>query len=769
MRVLSSFLSATTTTTTTRVLSRRRLCSAGAAFSVCRSTRHRDHNRNDNRRQQLATGVAAAALLYSTTTTTTQMESDPYEWLESIEGDEALDWVRSENSRTFAKWGEPTKSPRYSKILDALESKEKIPGVRKLGKYYYNFWTDAEHPRGILRRVKTEDYILNEPPWDIVLDIDALGKAENVSWVYKGHTPYRPFGGEDQEVTRTIVSLSPGGSDAIIRREFDFTTKSFVKEGGFHIETPSKNRLSWIDEDTVLVGVDLVGESDLTTSGYPRVVREWKRTEPLDPEILPTVYQGEPTDVSVSGAVSRSRGIQFEWRIRSTSFYTSMRQVRRHDSQRTGVWYDLNKLGIPEDAMISHFGDAILVELRTDWESYKAGSLLAVDFSDLTKKGPTAAFTKVFEPDDHTSLEGFAASKDILALVIQEDVKTRLEFKSIDDKLRVTNVVPPTDPKIYSVGLSAVDSEVSNDFFIRTSSFLEPSTLSLMRFKDSKFETETLKKLPSMFEASKTHEVSQSFATSKDGTKVPYFIVQHKDKKNSAPCLVYGYGGFEISLGPSYTPSIGRGWLDRGGTYVIANLRGGGEYGPSWHQAALKENRQRAYDDLHAVAEDLITTGIVESSKSMAIRGGSNGGLLVANAYVQRPDLYGAVVCAVPLINMKRYTKLLAGASWAAEYGDPDTDDWDNFLSKYSPYHNIGDAKERATYPPLLVTTSTKDDRVHPAHARSFVKKLRDLGVDNVWYYENIEGGHGGAADAKQAAFTSALYLDFLYDTLSGQ
>mmetsp|Transcript_3986 Transcript_3986/g.13040 ORF Transcript_3986/g.13040 Transcript_3986/m.13040 type:complete len:772 (+) Transcript_3986:708-3023(+) len=753
-------------------VSRNGLCYAGASSSW---SGRREGRSSASRRHH---AVVAAALM--TTAAAAQQEAsseeDPYAWLEAIEGEEALAWVRKENERTFAKWGLPSESERYVKVLEALESKEKIPGVRKMGRYFYNFWTDGANPRGLVRRVLVDDYALKEPPWETVLDVDALGKAENVSWVYGGQTPYR-LGGVT-EVTRTIISLSPGGSDASVRREFDLKEKKFVEVHPFRVDTASKNRVSWADENTLLVGIPSEGLA--TTSGYPRCIQEWTRgggSGQSDFSESPVVFEGNEKDVAVTGTVSRSRGVEFEWRTRSTSFYTSKKQVRRHDptslSKRTGVWYDLNELGLPESATVSHFGSTLLIELRDDWpETSKiAGSLLAVDFDEFTTKGPTTAkMAVVFEPDERTSLEGVAKSKDFIALVIQEDVKTKLEFKVLKENGQVVaDVVPPTEPSIRSASLSAVDPDESNDFFLRTSSFLEPSTLNMMTFDEDqqKFETRPLKQLPSMFDGSK-HTVSQKFATSKDGTEIPYFVVRHNDEDPKAPCLCFAYGGFEISLGPSYNPSVGRGWLERGGTYVVANIRGGGEYGPKWHQAALKENRQKAYDDLHAVAEDLVASGVVESSKRFAIRGGSNGGLLVANAYVQRPDLYGAIVCAVPLINMKRYTHLLAGASWSGEYGDPDSDDWDNFLKNYSPYHNVADTKEeRAKYPPLLVTTSTKDDRVHPSHARSFVKKLRDLGVDNVWYYENIEGGHGGAADAKQAAFQSALYLDFLYDTLA--
>lgn len=666
-------------------------------------------------------------------------------WLEEVQGEAALKWVVAQNNRTFHELGDPSQSATYHKVKAALESKDKIPGVRKIGPYYYNFWQDQANARGLLRRTLPEHYVAGDK-WETVLDVDALGREEKESWVWKGHTLLKEYDGDKLvRAIRTLVALSPGGSDAVVRREFDLEEKKFVEDG--FVLPVAKSRVSWKDRDTLLVGMAL-DEGEKTTSGYPRVVREWKRGTRL--EDAPIVFEGQESDVSVGSAVTRSKGVALEWRSRSYSFYASKRLMRKLPD---GVWYDMSKLGVPDDVDMSQYGSSLLLELRTEWLGFKSGSLLAVDVDDLLRRGGKAHFDVLFEPTPATSLVGRAATKNMLILNVIDTVRSKLVFLA-PDPWRV--VGEDAEPRIRTASVGGVDVDESDDYFLRTSSFLEPSTLSLV----SGDTTTLLKSLPDLF--NHDHTVSQYLATSKDGTQVPYFCVSTTKK---GPCLLYGYGGFEISVMPSYAATVGA-WLERGGTYVVANIRGGGEFGPDWHKAALRENRQKAYDDFFAVAQDLVARGIVDSPSQIGIRGGSNGGMLVGNAYVQRPDLFGAVVCAVPLLDMRCYNRLLAGASWQEEYGYPDTQDWDNFLKKYSPYHQID--PDQQNYPPLLLTTSTKDDRVSPYHARSFVHRL-NVGLNNqrVWYYENVEGGHGGAADADQAAFVTALYQDFLFDVLS--
>mmetsp|Transcript_14428 Transcript_14428/g.21780 ORF Transcript_14428/g.21780 Transcript_14428/m.21780 type:complete len:734 (-) Transcript_14428:322-2523(-) len=712
-----------------------------------KSTRARSYVIQGTRTQEECNTRRLLALAAAATATAgwsyNQEDVDDDAWLEEIEGEKALKWVREQNARTVTAWGNPITSPTYQKVLEALESKDKIPGVSKIGNFYYNFWTEKERPRGILRRCKPEEYAEKEVPWETVLDIDALCREDDCSYVYKGIKSFKPT--IKSNPRRTLVALSPGGSDAVIRREFDLEKKKFVpiEDQAFVISTPEKHSCSWLDNDTLLIAIGL-SDKEKTDSGYPRVLREWKRGTDL--KDAPIVYTGKKSDVTVGGSLTRSRGVELEWRYRAPSFYTSRRSVRRHTPKRDGVWYDLQELGIPQDASVFAHGAVLLIELRTSWLSFSAGALLAVGLDDLCQNGISANIQPLFLPQPHTSLKGISASKNLLALVIQDHVKPSLHLFNVDlvnDILQIKNLnsILTHDlerPQIRALSVSAVDSDESDDFFLRSSSFLEPSTLSLLQIDQSRTTSKLLKTLPHMFQVKANQIVEQRFATSADGTQVPYFLIKNGDN-TQAPCLIFAYGGFEISLGPSYNSALGRGWLERGGHYVLANLRGGGEYGPSWHKAALKENRQKAYDDLNAVAKHLVESGLVDSAKRIAVRGGSNGGLLTANAYVQQPENYGAIVSAVPLTNMKKYSKLLAGASWMDEYGDPNSDDWNNFLHKYSPYHNIN-PKDIPIYPPLLVTTSTKDDRVHPYHARAFTHKLLDLGATNVWYYENIEG-----------------------------
>lgn len=683
------------------------------------------------------------------------MEKDgEHTWLEEVEGESALTWVKDNNEKCLSELGDPTFKASYQRVLSILDSKEKIPQPRKIGAYYYNFWQDAENPRGLWRRTTPESYRQPEPEWEVVLDVDALGAAEGISWVYAGHTLLEEEGGAPP--SRTLMKLSRGGSDANVVREFDLVTKTFV-EGGFELPE-AKSRVSWVHRDLLLVGTDL-GEGSLTDSGYPRQVREWARGTPL--KDAPLVYEGEATDVAVSGHLGIHAGHAFEWRRRSTTFYTSKVQVR----SKGGTWADLDGR-LPDDIVSSQFADQMLLSLRSEWLGFPTGTLLSIGINDFIEKDTPdpAAFQVLFMPSERISLQSYSKTKSYLILQQLDTVKTRLRFWRYTEEGLWVDAGEEAEPSICGAYVGAVDSDTSDEFWFRTETFTEPSTLFLC---DAALgpgaRGEELKSLPAQFDATGL-EVSQAEATSADGTKVPYFLVMRKGspRDGKTPTLLFGYGGFEVSLTPGYPAVVGATWLEEGGAYAMANIRGGGEFGPAWHQAALKEKRQAAYDDFIAVAEHLCAEGVTSPSH-LGIRGGSNGGLLMGNMFVQRPDLFGAVVCAVPLLDMRRFHKLLAGASWMAEYGNPDTDDW-NFMKRYSAYHNLDpDAK----YPPFLMTTSTRDDRVHPYHARAFVKRLADIGkAESVFYYENIEGGHGGAADSKQQAFMTILYIEFLKKTI---
>ena len=580
---------------------------------------------------------------------------------------------------------------------------------------------------------------------------------------------------------------------------------AFVKclSTGFRLPE-AKTRASYKSRDVLFVGSDF-GPDSLTDSGYPRTVREWVRGTPI--EDAPTVFEGEKTDVSVSSWIDdqRHRGgareAMYEVRSRSLTFYTARYWIRKVEYEHLLAPDDPKRLnaavkGPPEfvevdvqrDAEIDLFANLLLISLRSDWtvggKTYKKGSLLSVDYDEFMTKGKDESeFAVLFEPTERTALETYSTTKNYFILAIMDNVKSKLVFMKLDPASgKLEEVGGDAEARIRATHVGGYDQYDSDRFWFTTSGFLQPSTLYMAdaervqtagSLEGVEQETaldpyivEELRSLPPQFDSTDL-EVVQRVAVSKDGTDVPYFLVYKKGTKmdGNTPTLLYGYGGFEVSLTPHYIAAVGATWLNRGGAYVEANIRGGGEFGPKWHQAALKENRNRAYEDFIAVAEDLCASGLCKP-KSLGVRGGSNGGLLVGNMLVMRPDLFGAITCAVPLLDMKRYHLLLAGASWMAEYGDPNTDDWEKFLHKYSPYHNI---VHDANYPPILFTTSTRDDRVHPAHARKMVKKLTDMGKGRwpVYYYENIEGGHGGAADAKQQAFMTALAYDFLWDTLS--
>ena len=575
-----------------------------------------------------------------------------------------------------------------------------------------------------------------------MLDLDALASAEGENWVWKGATCRYPAW------DRCLLSLSRGGADAVVVREFDLPGKAFV-EGGFHVPE-AKSDVAWLDRDTLFVGSDF-GPGSLTESGYPREVRQWRRGTPLA-EATP-VFAGERSDVAVSGFVSQRPGYRREIIVRSPSFFTAEYWLR--EGAR------LSRIGVPDDAQIDFFGAQLLVQLRSDWPGestrYRAGSLLAIDFAGFT--AGRRDFQVLFEPTERTALDSYATTRDHVVLGILDQVKGRLaEWRFADGAWTRRDVAAPA---FGSLGISAVDHGESDEYFLTHVDFLTPDSLYLARAGSD--ARECLKRRPAFFDASAL-VIDQREAVSRDGTRIPYFVVRPRDlvPDGAHPTLLYGYGGFEVSLTPAYSAAVGKAWLEKGGVYVVANIRGGGEFGPRWHAAALKEKRQNAYDDFAAVAADLVACGITRPER-LGIMGGSNGGLLMGVMLTQHPALFGAVVCQVPLLDMRRYNRLLAGASWTGEYGDPDDPAQWAHIRRYSPYQNL---RAGVPYPNILFTTSTRDDRVHPGHARKMMARLDELGVETAWYYENTEGGHAGAADNSQAAFMSALEYTFLWKML---
>lgn len=707
----------------------------------------------------LAAGLAAAAGLAGTPALAAQADqnapkedampatpADPYLWLEDVTGDKQLAWVREQNARTEAELaGAPGFDKLESDILAVLDSDAKIPYVGKRGEYYYNFWQDAQHERGIWRRTTLEEYRKDEPKWETLLDLDALNKAEGENWVWHGADCLRP------DYTRCLVALSRGGADADVTREFDLATKQWVEDGFYRPE--AKGSLGWIDRDTVYVATDF-GPGSMTESGYARIVKEWKRGTPI--ESATVVYEGKPTDMAIGAGHDDTPGYERDFVYRALAFYNNELYLRGKDGK-------LTKVDVPNSAQKSVQREWLGLELREPWEvggkTYKAGSFIVTRFDDFMAGGRD--FDVLFEPTDTTSLAGATMTKSQLVLNVLDDVKNRLSVVRHGADGWTSEPLRIGDMELGTTSVGAVDADESDALWITTTNYVTPTTLMLAE-QPGKAEPETLKTMPVFFDASRD-VIEQHFATSKDGTRVPYFIVHPKDLAldGSAPTLLYGYGGFEISLTPSYSGTVGKGWLEKGGVYVVANIRGGGEYGPRWHQAALKDKRHKAYEDFAAVAQDLVARKIT-SPQHLAAMGGSNGGLLAGNMLTQYPELFGAIVIQVPLLDMKRYSHLLAGASWMAEYGDPDTADWE-FIKTFSPYQLFDPAKE---YPATFIWTTTRDDRVHPGHARKMAAKMLAADKD-VRYYENTEGGHGAGATNKQSAHVWALNYTFLWNELA--
>ena len=671
---------------------------------------------------------------------------DPHLWLEDVTGEKALDWVRARNATsTEALASDPEFEALRESLLAIYDSDERIPYVTKRGDWLYNFWRDAEHKRGLWRRTTPASYENDDPDWEVLLDLDALGEKEGENWVWHGATALPPA------YDRVLIDLSRGGADASVTREFDIPSRSFVK-GGFELPE-AKGGASWIDLDTLYVSTDF-GEGSMTESGYPRVAKVWKRGTPLSE--AKTVFEGEVEDVACGIARDHTPGWVRDFAYRYVTFYTNELFERTTDGE-------LVRIEKPDDCDATVTRDWIFFQPRTDWKvggsAYPSGSLLAAKYEAW--KAGERKLDVLFAPSDTTSLAGFTATRHHFLLNVLDNVKNRLEVLTpgSPDEGGWKREPLAGVPAIGTVSASPVDPWESDAYWLNVSGYTTPSSLSFGVIGGS--EPKLLKQLPSFFDATGM-EVTQHFVKSKDGTRVPYFQVTPPGAaEGPAPTLLYGYGGFEVSMLPGYSAAVGHAWLSRGGVYVVANIRGGGEFGPRWHQAALREKRHRAYEDFAAVARDLVARGVT-TRELLGTQGGSNGGLLMGNMYTQYPELFGAVVCQVPLLDMRRYTKLLAGASWAGEYGDPDDPaDWE-FIQTFSPYHRIDPAKD---YPPILFTTSTRDDRVHPGHARKMAAALQSVGED-VLYYENIEGGHGGAADNEQAAFMSALAYTFLWEAL---
>ena len=677
---------------------------------------------------------------------------DPYLWLEEVQGDKALAWVRERNAvSTALLQAQPLFADNRAKVLEVLNNRDQIPRVTRRGDYLYNFWRDAKNPRGLWRRTHLEEYRKVQPKWDVLIDLDALGKAENENWVWGGSDCLAP------DYNRCLISVSRGGADAKVTREFDIAKREFVKDGFYLPE--AKSQLDWVDINTVYVGTDF-GPGSMTRSGYARIIKRWKRGTPISEAQF--VYEAKESDVAAFATVDKTPNFERTIFGRSADFYNTEINVL--------VDGKLVKIDKPSDASLSWQREWAFLLLKSDFKvaerTYKSGSLLAIKFDALMRG--ERSFELLFEPTATRSLSrsGPTTTRDFLLLNILDNVSGRIEeLQYLGGKWQRREVKAPSPGALGAVGMHdpfVKDDPLANHYSMSYLDFLTPASLYLS--KAGSDERELLKRNPTFFDSTGMR-AEQRFATSKDGTQVPYFVVYPKGVKTDGtnPTVLYGYGGFQISMTPFYSGGWGTTWLQRGGVFVVANIRGGGEFGPTWHQSAIKQNKQKSYDDFAAVAEDLIKAGITKS-QHLGIMGGSNGGLLVGAVMVQRPELFGAVVCSVPLLDMQRYHKLLAGNSWMAEYGNPEkADEW-AYISQYSPYHNV---KKGVKYPKVLFATSTRDDRVHPGHARKMAARMLEQGHD-VLYFENIEGGHGGASNNEQRANLVALENTFLWVNLGG-
>lgn len=669
-------------------------------------------------------------------------------WLEEVEGEAALAWVSAQNERTLA---ELEADPRYAGFeaaaLDVLNSPERIPSGAVRDGHVYNFWQDEIHVRGIWRRTPLESYATDTPAWETLLDIDAFAEAEGANWVYKGASCLRPPPGGEW---RCLISLSDGGKDAVVVREFNVATKSFVA-GGF--ETPeAKQGLAWAGPDTLLIATD-GGEGTLTQSGYPFIVKRWQRGTAL--EQAEELYRGTETDVGVwPWAVHLEDGRVLEGASQAETFFTT-KYVWFPDGEREPVEMPLPKRFSARGLYKGQY----LFTVNEDWspegqDAFISGDLVAFDLDTFIETRALPPVSLVFRPSETQAVNGVGVAKGAALLSINDNVAGRLLKLQTDGEGGWTTA-PITLPGTGQVSLAFTDDR-ETAVFLNYQDFLTPA--SLLNYDINTGEITSLKSLPPKFDTAGL-TVEQHFATSADGTRVPYFVVRKEDIPfdGTTPTLLYGYGGFQVSYLPSYSAVLGRNWLEQGGAYVLANIRGGGEFGPNWHQAGLKLNRQRIFDDFTAVGEDLVARQIT-SPQHLGIMGGSNGGLLMGVMLNQRPDLWNAAVVQVPLLDMLRYHLLLAGASWVDEYGSPDVPEERAFLETISPYQNFDPSRP---YPLAFFVTSTKDDRVHPAHARKMAIRFEEAGLPFL-YFENMDGGHAAAADQTARAKRSALEYTYL-------
>ena len=665
-----------------------------------------------------------------------------YPNLDQIEGFEALAFATKESKKTLDTISaNPWFNVLKKEIEPILSSPDQLQWGYRRGNFVYNIWTDSKNEKGLWRRCSIDSFLNNENKWETVLDLDQLCKDENKNWVWAGSTFLRP------NYDRCLIELSDGGKDANTVREFDLIKKEFINDGFFVPE--SKSIFEWVDKNTLLLGMNW-SEEDLTTSGYPRVIKILKRGQELSQakEVFQVPRDHIGAGITVNIVDGSPKDIFF---VDNKSFYEQ-------------DLYTESKIKIPMPSSASLceiFEDQLIYLLKEDLITPKAtipcGSVVSFSKENLDEDHILNNIKIVFQPTEKCIFSALGVTKNSLIINVMDNVQGKLISASYKDNLWTLEDLYES---AGSVSLYDTD-ENSEDIFISETGFLLPTTISCLNVENKAIKT--IQKEKSVFNDQQMTS-SQRWATSKDGTLVPYFIVHKKDLElnSSNPTLMYGYGGFEESMEPGYLSISGKVWLERGGVYVLANIRGGGEFGPRWHQAGLKENRHKVFEDFIAIAEDLISSKVTSPS-NLGIEGGSNGGLLVSAVTTMRPELFNAVICKVPLTDMLSYHTLLAGASWMDEYGNPDIEADRQVLESYSPLHQL---KENVKYPEMYIFTSTKDDRVHPSHARKFVARLRDLNQE-VFYFENINGGHGGSADLSEESQNLALEYTYLFMKLA--
>ena len=666
-------------------------------------------------------------------------DDDPYLWLEEVDGERALVWVEAQNAKTSGRFGDARYAADRDTLAAIFDRPDNLPLIGRRGPRVFNFWKDAAHPRGLWRATTLDSFRGEAPEWEILLDLDALASAEGEDWIWSGAATLP----ESHE--RAILMLSRGGADAVVLREFDLASRDFVP-GGFDLPE-AKGGAAWLDRDNLLLSSAL-GEGMATNSGYARTVRLWRRgTAPL---AAPVIFATAADHMSVWADVDRDTEGDPVCFVERLGFFDQAVWIGDRAGPKT-------RIDLPTDARLTWHRGWLAVRCRTPWtvggETYPPDTVLGISFAAFLAED--RHFTKLFEPAERRGLQAFFWCGRRLVLAILDDLKPVFEALTPSaagwSRERIAGL--PEVGVANAWPLDVRSDESNGDLLASTQDPLTPPALSLVRPGAA---PELLKRAPQAFDPDGL-VVSRHEAISTDGTRIPYTQVGPPGETGEAPVHLSGYGGFGVSQLPYYNPAVGKLWLERGGTGVVANIRGGGEFGTPWHEAGRRAGKRLSHDDFAAVAADLVRRGVTRPGR-VAAEGGSNGGILITNMLTRYPERFGALFCTIPLIDMRRYAKLHAGASWIAEYGDPDNpEDW-QFLKEISAYHN---AVPDRHYPPILIATSRRDDRVHPGHARKMAAKLQAMGYE-ACFYEPAAGGHGYGKDNRERASFTALGYNFL-------